>query len=331
MMKKLFACIVALLLVFSCGTLAFAEETWLCPACGATASSKFCTNCGAKRPDAGTWFCPNDGTECKSKFCPQCGTARPEASDVSSEAGEIVLVNTADVCVIISDMKTADDIFSMKIYLENKSDLTVMFSMENAVANGYVANPYWTAEIAPGKKKNDTVSIYDLSEKGIADTVSIFSFDLRAYDSNDWSADALFRQRYTLYPLGESSASIKERETQSSDILLVDNQDISITVTGFGMDDIWGYTAHVYLVNKTDTTVMFACDDASVNGFILDPFWACEVPPAARCFTDICWSTDKLEENGIEAVQEIEITFRAYDNDNWMADDIYRQTATLNP
>ena len=57
-----------------------AADTWTC-SCGATVSGKFCSNCGAARPQpapaAGRWFCPECGTANEGKFCTNCGKARP--------------------------------------------------------------------------------------------------------------------------------------------------------------------------------------------------------------------------------------------------------------
>lgn len=58
-----------------------AKDTWNCP-CGAmNISSKFCPDCGAKKPEPpAAWDCANCG--CKgitSKFCPDCGSPKPVA------------------------------------------------------------------------------------------------------------------------------------------------------------------------------------------------------------------------------------------------------------
>ena len=50
---------------------------WTC-ACGAVNTGKFCSECGAKKPEEATWFCTecghkNSGT---GKFCPECGAKR---------------------------------------------------------------------------------------------------------------------------------------------------------------------------------------------------------------------------------------------------------------
>ena len=54
---------------------------WKC-ACGATATGKFCPECGAKKPEpkpaAAGWKCPACGAEVSGKFCPECGMKKPE-------------------------------------------------------------------------------------------------------------------------------------------------------------------------------------------------------------------------------------------------------------
>ncbi|MBQ3005059.1 MAG: SPFH domain-containing protein, partial [Clostridia bacterium] len=51
---------------------------WKC-ACGATVSGKFCTECGAKKPEAVGWNC-SCGAVNKGKFCSSCGAKKPEGA-----------------------------------------------------------------------------------------------------------------------------------------------------------------------------------------------------------------------------------------------------------
>ena len=53
-----------------------AAEGWKC-ACGAVATGKFCTECGAKKPSAGAWKCVC-GQENTGKFCSECGAKKPQ-------------------------------------------------------------------------------------------------------------------------------------------------------------------------------------------------------------------------------------------------------------
>lgn len=121
------------------------------------------------------------------------------------------------------------------------------------------------------------------------------------------------------------------REAQSSDVVLVDNDQVSVTVIGYTQDSIWGYGVNVYLVNKTDTAAMFAVDDAAVNGFMADPYWAKSVPAHASAFSSINWSDSTLEENNISEVQEISFTLVAHDDESWNSDRYVEETITLEP
>ena len=53
---------------------AVAPAGWTC-SCGAVNTGKFCTSCGAKKPEDG-WVC-SCGTVNKGKFCSECGAKKP--------------------------------------------------------------------------------------------------------------------------------------------------------------------------------------------------------------------------------------------------------------
>ena len=70
-------------------------------------------------------------------------------------------------------------------------------------------------------------------------------------------------------------------------------------------------------------------EDAAVNGFMADPYFARTIRPGACRFTSASWMDSTLEENNITEVEEIEFALRAYDNNDWMGDDLARETVTL--
>ena len=72
-----------------------AAGSWTC-SCGATATGKFCPECGAKKPEAaGSWTC-SCGTVNTGKFCAECGAKKPEAS--GSWTCSCGTVNTGKFC-----------------------------------------------------------------------------------------------------------------------------------------------------------------------------------------------------------------------------------------
>ena len=52
-----------------------AQDGWKC-GCGATATGKFCPECGAKKPADSSWKC-SCGTVNQGKFCTECGSKKP--------------------------------------------------------------------------------------------------------------------------------------------------------------------------------------------------------------------------------------------------------------
>ncbi|MCQ2354164.1 MAG: SPFH domain-containing protein [Clostridia bacterium] len=68
-----------------------AADSWVC-ACGATATGKFCANCGAKKPEekpAGAWTC-KCGATATGKFCHECGSPKPvEESGWTCKCGTV--------------------------------------------------------------------------------------------------------------------------------------------------------------------------------------------------------------------------------------------------
>ena len=67
-----------------------AADGWKC-SCGATATGKFCPECGSKKPEpqaADGWKC-SCGATATGKFCPECGARKPEADGWTCECGAV--------------------------------------------------------------------------------------------------------------------------------------------------------------------------------------------------------------------------------------------------
>ena len=222
--------------------------------------------------------------------------------------------------------------YTLKVYLENKSaEKTYMFTITKGAVNGVEWDPLLAETVAPGKKANSKAYFVNEEKEALLPVFTDIELEFRVYDSNDWMADDVALETVHVYPLGEDKATAFIREPQETDTVIVDNDQITILVTGYPEDSFWGYVASVYLVNKTEKTLMFTVDDASVNGFMCEPFWACTVAPGKQAFESISWTESSLEENNITEIETIEMTFRVYDSDNIFDDDIYNESVTLTP
>ena len=225
--------------------------------------------------------------------------------------------------------------FTLKVFCENKTpDKTLMFSLDNVSVNGYMVDPFWANEVAAGKKSNSEISFSSSSfeEIGIT-TADEIIFTLNVYDSDDWMADSIVKDTFRIYPTGLNADSViyPERKTASTEQVVINNDQVCFVILETGIDSIWGYSLHCYLENKTDKVLTFSWDDVSVNGFMIDPFWAAEVAPGARSYSDISFSDSDFEENDIVSVEEIEYTMNIYDSDDWLGDDLFESTLVYKP
>lgn len=223
--------------------------------------------------------------------------------------------------------------YTLKVNLENKStDKTYMFSLVSAAVDGVATEPLFASEVAAGKKANKEIQFMDsnLEKNGIVDFTDI-ELTFKVYDANDWMADDVARETVHVYPYGEDMATLFVREKKDTDKVIIDNEYVTVTVTGYEKDDIWGYNVNLFLENKTDKDVMFSIEEASVNGYMLDPFYATSVSAGKCSFSSITWFENTLTENGITEITELEFIFKAYDSNDWMADDFAKEKIILNP
>ena len=88
-------------------------DSWTCPNCGATATGKFCMECGAKKPEpkpaAESWVCPGCGATVTGKFCTECGTKKPEPKPDGWVCPSCGKVNKGKFCPECGSKKPADE------------------------------------------------------------------------------------------------------------------------------------------------------------------------------------------------------------------------------
>lgn len=267
------------------------------------------------------------------------GTTQQEeetTEKAEDEKDEAIVVVDNEECFISITGFGEDDFwgYGVNVSLENKSDeITYMFAVDYCTVNGVMVSPIFASEVTPGKKANDSVSIgaAELEEIGIEKCTDI-EIGFRVYDTNDWNAEPVAEEVVHVYPYGEAAVEKFEREPQTEDKVVVDNGDVTIIITGIKNDDVFEmHSLNLYLVNNTDKEIMVSIESASVNGYMLDPFYADSVKEGKCKFSDVDWYNDDLEEQGITEIEEIEFTIRVYDYADWTADDIYYGTVVYNP
>ena len=251
------------------------------------------------------------------------------------ELAETVIIDN-ELCAVTVTGLEEDRIWGtqLKLCLENRSaDKTYMFSLSDMAVNGVAADAFCAETVAPGKKSNATVTLFgnDFDLDDIGGLTDIY-LSFRVYDSDDWLADEAGSAALHLYPYGEENAVRYEREPMPGDVVLADTGDVKVIMTGTNDGGLLGGCGvELYLVNGTDKALTFSADDVSVNGYMVDPFWAKSIGAGQVGFSEMTWFSSTLEENGITEVDEIELRLRAYDSNDWLTGDIFSDVITITP
>ncbi len=260
----------------------------------------------------------------------------PEApAQKTDNSFQELLVLENESCVIKITGLQPETLFGygVDVYLENKtSGKNLIFACDSGSVNGVQVFPLLSSEVTPGKKANDCVTFrLQLPQGESLGAYTDIALSFRVYDSQDILADDIATASIHIYPQGPENATCYTRTPKPSDTVLVDNENMTVLVTGYRMDEIWGYCAQLYLENKTQTPLMVSVEDASVNGYMLDPFFATQVDPGVCAFRDVTWDEKSLLANGIASVEQIQLALEAYPADDIFAENILDLEITLNP
>ncbi len=128
----------------------------------------------------------------------------------------------------------------------------------------------------------------------------------------------------SLVSCGSSSGGSSSKNTASFEaVTIVDDDYITIKVESFEKNSF-----SFYLENKTESVnLMFAIDNASVNGVMCDTLWATTVGAGLKSYSDVTFSS--LSSYGINYIETVELALRVYNSDDWFADDYFDETVTL--
>ena len=116
--------------------------------------------------------------------------------------GEVVLFDNEYARMIVEGSKE-DTVwgYSLKVYLENKTEANLLFSVGDAAVNGFMCDPFWAVEVAAGKRCISEISWFaeTLEENGIQEVDSI-TLPITVSDSDNWLSDPLLKETFTVNP-----------------------------------------------------------------------------------------------------------------------------------
>ena len=120
-------------------------------------------------------------------------------------------------------------------------------------------------------------------------------------------------------------------EIAFTEVVVVDNEECLIKITGIEDDAMWGYTLNVYLENKSaDQSYMFSVDESSINGVQCATLFATEVAAGKKANESLIFMDD-LKEYGVGEYTDIKLSFSVSDSEDWLADPVAEETVHIYP
>lgn len=245
----------------------------------------------------------------------------PNESEESAETDEEEIISE-QVLLEYEGLKiTAKEIVTdsiwgegLKLLIENDSEKSLGVGCNALIINDYMITDLFSSTIAAGKKSNENMyfSSSQLEAAGINNVGKIEVY-FRIYDTESYQtmydADCVTIQT-SEYENLDTTAEIDGTELLNRD---------GVRIVGKYVDEnsFWGAAVLLYIENNTGRNIGVSCDDMSINGFMVTPYFSSIVYDTKMSIDNITIMSSDLEENEIDKISDIELKFRVYDSDSY--------------
>ena len=229
---------------------------------------------------------------------------------------EQVIFEGNDIKVTATGL-TNDDFFgpSVTVLIENNSSNNITVQSRYSSVNGVMIDSLLSADVVAGKKTNDTISFSadSLEIAGIT-TIKDIELSLHIIDAESW--DTLIDT--DIITINTSADSSIVQEYDNSGHLAYDSDGIKIVIKNLNSSSsLWGSDVHVYIENNTDENITVQARDVSLNGFMVDPIFSCDVLSGKRAFDTITFMESDLTDNNISDITDLELKFHIINLESW--------------
>ncbi len=254
------------------------------------------------------------GTDGNRETTEESGNDQPSYAEATIES--VVLLDESGVKITAKSLNM-DGIFGpeIKLLIENNAGKDLTVQCRNASVNGYMVDTMMSVDVANGKKANDDLTIMrsDLEICGITDIADL-EFSFHIFTTDDYETYLDTEQIQIKTSIADSYSYVFDDHGD----MVYDADGIKIVVKGLSGDDsVWGPSLVVYMENRTEKAFTVQCRNVSVNGFMVETIFSCDVMPGKRAVDTITFMNSDLEENEITAIENTELSFHVFDSESW--------------
>ncbi|NLD16658.1 MAG: hypothetical protein GX666_03645 [Tissierellia bacterium] len=247
----------------------------------------------------------------------------PKEKDSQLSIDEEVVFNEKDIRITLKSFESGG-LFGpeFKLLIDNDSDKNITVQVRNMSINNIMIDPIFSTDVMSGKKANDGITIMsrDLELFGI-ETIKEVEFVFHIFDSDEWETIVDSEVIKIVVKGAEDYVQIFQEDGE-----LIYDGDFRIIAKNLSGPDFGMIGLDLFLENNSDRYVTIQTRDLSINGFMIDGIFSCDITPGKKAFDDIAFMESDLLDNGIEKIEEIEFSFHIFDGESW---DTIEDTPTI--
>ena len=234
-----------------------------------------------------------------------------ETTGAAATITEQVLYDENDIKITATGLE--DGLFGteLQLLIENNSGQGVTVQARNANVNGYMVSTMMSADVAAGKKANDSLTFETsgLKECGI-ETIATMEFSFHIFNTESWDdiADTEVIQVDT------SAAGSYTQTYDDSGEVLIDADGVKIVGKGLSADgSFWGPGVILYIENNTEKDITVQVRDVSINGFMVESSMSEDVVAGKKALSAVQFFNSDLESNSITDITDVELYFHIFE------------------
>lgn len=240
-------------------------------------------------------------------------TTVPSGADITLD--EHVIFDKDGIRITVKGMFN-DDFWGpgINVLVENESTRNITVQTRNCSVNGLMMEPMFSCDVAAGKKANDTIQFMNAQlETAQISVIANVEFYLHIFDSDTWGEIT----NSGVISLNTSAADHVQTYNDSG-FLTYDDGGIRVVIQKLNSEDsFWGSDVYVYVENNTDSNITIQARDVSIDGFMVNPIFSCDIAAGKKSYDTITFMESDLEDNGITDITELELKFTIFNSDTW--------------
>ena len=267
-----------------------------------------------------------DTTGTDSDLTPSIG-GNSDSLDTGTEVtlAETVIFDQGNVKITVTGINNTGFFGpEIKLLIENNSTQNLTVQTKDSAVNGAMIDTIFSEDVAAGKKANSAITLMssELDASGIK-TIKDIEFKIHLFDTD--SFDDVTTSETVRLTTSADTAFVQTFDKSGEAIYDADG--IKVVAKKMSSEDsFWGSELYLYIENNTEKYVTLQTKDVSVNGFMIDPIFSCDVLPGKVAFSSITFLESDLTDNSITDISELELKLHIFDAESW---DTIKDTETI--